>query len=543
MPPITDDNRIVKPRKPSSNANRPIVVVIDDDYLTEDGQIGSVRETLLADLRSMPPSIVVYAGESAKFLSTVQDRYRLCSSFNFRVSPIEREIFAPNNPRRLVLSLTSVAWFGWRETKRGRNTSLRNRYHLLMDPMTFGSDWSGDRTFDAYFNWARELREFCLAQGWDLKPTQGGVARQALRDPRFYPEARRKVPRATNDRVRENLPGNHYQLGVTATRDKEYSGEYLDQTKCHHWHAKTTPLPDANSLYGYGRFRKVAGATRTNPDRIRSFLAGFSGLVYGTVRRIPGKQSGRFVPSYLSKAADGPVYFYTADLELLASLGFEVSSIFAAWGSYDRDTGISKYAKWALDELGDKPPSWKKRLLLSPYGALATGARQYSVGYHRSKGGEAKTLRSKHGTELTVKYHQASRVAEPSTNNVLHRALIEASNRTETLMYANYLESIGHRVLCIYVDAVIVETDDDLPILLLEPWRNDQSLTRLRFLSDSQWIADQTERLPGVTGAQRKQYVSRGTVGKAAKLGTRAEQWDRANRDWIGRVGHRPALS
>lgn len=537
---MNPDDQIVRPRKPSTNANRPIVVVIGDEYLTEDGEIGQVQPTLLSNLRGMPPSTIVYAGESAKLLRMVQDTYGQFANFNFRVAPIEREIFAPNNPRRLVQSLTSVAWFGWRE-KPGRNCSIRNRYHLLIDPLTFGGEHLKPRTFEAHLTWAKELREFCIAQGWDLKPTQGAVGRQALRDPRFYPKPRRKVPRATNDRVRDQLPGNHYQLADIPQPDKEHHAEYLDQTKCHHWHAKETPLPDADTLYGYGRFRRLAGVSRTDPDRIKSFLANFKGLVYGTLRRISGKAATeRYKPHYLSKVQDGPVYFYTADLDLLASLGYEVCSLTAAWGGYDRDHGIARYATWAVHELGDKPPLWKKRLLLTPYGALATAARQHSVAYHQSKGGEQRILRSRSGIELPVKYHQAHRVAEPSTNNVLHRALIEASNRTETLMYANYLESIGHKVLCIYVDAVIVETDEDLPLPIYAPWRNDQTLTRLRFLSESQWIADQTERLPGITGAQRQRYVSRGTVGKAAHLGTAADQWDRVNRAWVRRLESPP---
>lgn len=530
--------RTVKPRKPSCNADRPIAVVIDERFMTEDGEIGPT-EWLVSSLRHMPLTTVVCAMESAVFLRRMQKHWGKHPNFNARVSPIEREIFTgKNHGRKLTLSLTSVSWFGWSGEKTGRNNTVRNRYHLLIDPLTFSNGWLDKRSFPAYLKWAQNIRAFCIEQNWDMRPTQGAVARQALTDSRFYPDARRKVPRATNDRVREHLPGNHYQLAAPAG-EAEYEADYLDQTRCHHHHALTARLPDANYLYGYGNFRHPERKRkwRKTPARVAGFLGGFTGLVYGHVYwPISKRTKDRFVPKYLAAYGSGkqpanePVYFFTEDMPLLESLGVRVTSIIAAWGSKKVDTGLKKYAAFALSELEKDAPTWKKTLLLSPYGALATTARKQTVAYHRSKKGQPRILMSKSGIKLPVSFHQATKVSEPNTNNVLHRALIEASNRTETLMFANQLERDGYRVLCIYVDAVIIETEDELP-QLWHPWRHDRHLTHLRFISDSQFVSAEMEKLPGLTGQQRR-AVSFGALGVNKKLGTREQQQLREWEAW-----------
>lgn len=543
--------RTVKPRKAVTNADRPLAIVIDDQFMLEEtGEIGPAQ-WLVTSLRHMPLTTVVCAMESIKFLKQVQthwgkkpDHSAKCACtycrFNFKVAPIEREIFTgKQNGRKMSMSLASVAWFGWKHEKTGRNNSVRNRYHLLIDPLTFSNNWLEERTFAAYLKWAQDIRAFCIEQDWNLRPTQGSVARQALTDSRFYPDKRRKIPRATNDRIREHLPGNHYQLAVQASPSVEYEADYLDQTRCHHFHAIAAKLPDSNHLYGYGNFRNPERGRkwRKTPGRVASFLDGFTGLVYGHIYwPISKRTKNRFVPKYLSaygsdsQPANEPVYFYTEDMPLLESLGIRVTAIIAAWGSKKLDTGLGQYARFALTELEKSAPLWKKTLLLSPYGALATTARKQTVAYHRSTKGKARVLVSKSGTRLAVSYHEASKVSEPSTNNVLHRALIEAGNRTETLMFANQLEREGYRVLCIYVDAVIIEASDELP-QLWHPWRHDRHLTHLRFLSDSQFVSAELEKLPGLTGSQRKS-VGFGQLAGAVKLGSPGEQQLRAYEAW-----------
>lgn len=511
--------RTVKPRKAVSNADRPILAVIDDTACDESGETMSTEDLILS-LRRKVPSIIVTANESAWLVRRTQYVYGRSPNFNFRVAPVEREIFTGKNKpgRRLTMSVTSVSYLGWQNEKRGRGNTVRNRYHFVIDPLTFSGMWLPDRTLGAYVEWMTEVRDFCIKQKWNLRPTQGSTARQGLVDERFYPEPRRKVPRATNDRVRPQLPGNHYQL-AEGTSGREYEADYLDQTRCHHQHAVIAKLPDANHLNGYGYFRNPESAPRpwkSDPERIAQFLNGFMGMCYGQLYWKPSKRKvTKFIPKYLQEwKVNEPSYFFTEDLILLQSLGVEIRSIIAAWGGKKEDTGLTKYGKWALRELEDSAPLWKKTLLLSAYGTLATRPRKHAVAFHQSKGGTRTVLRSKSRIELPVNLHTAAKVTEPSTNNVLHRALIEASNRAETLLFARALESDGYSVLCIYVDALIVESDSNLPpVMLPYPWRLDRHLTHLRFLSDTQFASSQMVKLPGITGAELRKEVARGSLG------------------------------
>src|SRR6185312_6975177 len=102
---------------------------------------------------------------------------------------------------------------------------------------------------------------------------------------------------------REHLPGNHYQAAVPCDTETEYEADYLDQTRCHHFHAIAAKLPDANYLYGYGNFRHPERQRkwRKSPARVSSFLNGFTGLVYGHIYwPISKRSTNRFIPKYLS---------------------------------------------------------------------------------------------------------------------------------------------------------------------------------------------------------------------------------------------------
>lgn len=514
----------VHPRRPGTNAARSVIAVVDGESCDEAGTIEPTSD-LIEQLRRMPPCVVVTACESVAFLKRVQERWGRSPSFQFRVTPIEREIFTGKRKRRLTLMVTSVGFFGWRGERCGRNNTVRNRFHMLLDPLTFSGRWLPERTLGAYLQWGTEIRDFCLEQGWNIAPTQGAVARQALRDKRFYPRARRKVPRATNERVRAHLPGNYYELLVPADVEKEHDANYLDQSQCHHYHAIQARLPASDSLYGYGRFRhngRSARPYKADPQRVTKFLADFAGMIYGTLECDTDDE----LPSFIRLGE--PTYFFTEDLPLFEALSVRVTSIIAAWGSKERDTGLSRYAKWAIGELKQSPAPWKKSLLLSVYGALATSARQHTFAFYRGKG-ERRELVSKSGVRIRASVHTTRNATEPATNNVLHRALIESSNRTEVLLLARWLRSLGHTSLAIYVDALIVSDDIDIPLPPLpDPWRLDMHLSRLRLISDSQWIAAESARLPGITGAQRRRLLSPGGYRDAARLGSRADMATRA---------------
>jgi hypothetical protein len=66
------------------------------------------------------------------------------------------------------------------------------------------------------------------------------------------------------------------------------------------------------------------------------------------------------------------------------------------------------------------------------------------------------------------------------------------------------MNRLGHKVLAIYADSVFLEYrfGDTIP-MLPEGWRLQATLTRLQFLNDVSFVADEMAKLPGITDAER----------------------------------------
>jgi hypothetical protein len=434
----------------------------------------------------------------------MHDHWSFDSTWQFGVTPLQREVYSPSGhpSQKILLQGLSVNFLGWALYK-ASNRNTPNLYHLAIDPITFANfplvSKGEEHTLDVLLEWGQNLRAFCVKQSINLRPTQGGTARQFLRDKHFYPKPRRKVPRATNERVRERLPGNHYE--VRADPKREYDAIYIDQSKAHHYHALNTEFPDSQHICAHGAFHTNTDNANqdsqpyiTSPTRVAAFLNGFRGLVHAEIHA--PNRARRWIPPLLAKHR--PVgYFFTNELDLLKSLDVTVVSVIAAWGCQETETGLNQYAEWSLDQLGDNPPQWQKTLLLSTYGTLATKSRKHSVGYAKSAGGSEEILSVGRRT-LPAKIHTATKENEPSTNNVLHRGLIEAATRSESLMFANYLQEHNQQVLCIYADAVIVTNQPDRPLPLIpQPWRVKTTLHNLRFISQNAFVSDEMTKIPG----------------------------------------------
>jgi hypothetical protein len=469
-------------------------------FLTEEGETGDFDEFCLTLKRIEPATIVT--NQSTHLLYDLDEQWRVDKNWFFSVTPIKRKQFQPKieGTGLSIYQITSaVNFLGWKRNI--ENHHSKNLYHFLLDPITFANYPLGSHDITSILKWGQDIRDFCVNNMINIRPTQGGIGRQFLRDIRFYPENRRKVPKATNEKVRKHMPGGHYE--VRAFSNREYTGIYIDQTRAHHFHAYNTELPDANSLFAYGKFHSDESdgrAWRTDKKRIESFLDQFSGLVYG--RLAYNTRPCRWIPPCLHDTSK-PVWWYTNERNLLDSLEARPSDIIAAWGSSHLDTGLMKFAKWALDM--ENPPKWLKPILLSTYGTLATTLRQHEVGFSSSEKGRPGTIRAGRG-ELPVKIHTTKNTSEPSTNNVLHRAMIEAATRCESLMYANYLQGLGHTILCVYVDALIV-MDKGVEIPLFDPWRVKTMLHHLRFISQNAFFADELTKMPGgQTAQENKMY-------------------------------------
>lgn len=495
-------DKVVRPRKRRFQ-RLPVIALYDGFALNEQGEI-ITEEQLLTKLPTMSARLFVRM-DAAPYVASLDERYRkhYPGTWNCRFITKESNLIQANGMSRAVREQVVCHYFGWK-------TSGRGSFHKIVDPFIFleqrlpkVDDTPYIRTL---LNWGIALRDFCDNEGIEVRCTAGAVSGQFLTDPRFYPAARRKVPRATNDRVREHLPGNYYSLTVEPRSDREYTAYYLDQGSAHHYHAATTTFPCSDELYAYGRFTDVACPV------FDVAWSDFHGLYCLDLLVPQNRHAPRWLRDWLDHRAADPVplekrYVYSNELPLLLDYGYKVIGVRAAWGSHQRDTGLNVYAKWSLEQLGRYNFPGIKRLLLATYGVLAITPRDSVSLYARATKGELASVRIGPHTFTGHKLQQRVKL-EPRIANVLHRGMIEAACRMESISYADWLEIKGYNVLSIYSDAVIVEVNEDLPIPLTpDPWRLKRTLHHLRFINTQAYQSAEETKIPGSVGREILGYL------------------------------------
>lgn len=472
----------------------PVVALSAETALTEQGE-RLFAEQVIEALPTMEPTLFVKLG-AADFVADLDEVFSKShpSSWQWRAMPQERNLVGPDGARVAARVSVAVNFFGFQSPR---------TYHRIIDPVTmYGHSlnkiWPGeDAEIVKLLQWGVTLRNWCFTNGLDIRPTIGGIGAQVLRHPRFYPKARRKVPIVINQRIRENLPGNHYRLEVYPRNCREFTAYYLDQHRAHHYHARTTHFPDADHLYAHGRFTDLGDIC------FQETSDGFCGL-YCLDLELPPRGQRSFV--WINHRQLEKAFVYSNELHHLLDMGYRIKGVRAAWGSRHRDSGMSKIGRWAeheLDTYANAP--WLKPLLLATYGTLACRPDFARSVYRLAKKGESVTLHTGHHS-LTGKLVTTTRKLEPGIANVLHRGMIEAACRSESIGLAQWLTHLNHRVLSIYADAVIVEVDDDKQLPELpEPWRLKRTLNHLQFINQQAFISGEMTKLPGV-GREIKNY-------------------------------------
>jgi hypothetical protein len=484
----------------------PVTAVAGDEVLSEAGELLSLSE-LVETLPKWPSTIFATVG-AADLLAVFDDIYAAShpTSWQWRVGDNQRRVYRTHpNPktRRTGRVEVAISFFGFKN----------HCFHKLIDPVTmYGHRLSkicpGDEPeIVRILRWAVTLRDFCAANNLDVRPTMGGISSQLLTDPRFYPNARRKVPAQTNQRARENLPGNHYRLNVIPSPHRDYRAVYLDQRRAHHYHAKLLSFPHADHLYAYGDFCNL---TRIWRDNVSPW---FMGLYYLDLQEpCRGKHY-----SWLPRGG-GPAFVYTNELSHLLDMGYVVNGVYAGWGSTHRDIGLNRLAAWCCDQLDEYGnPRWLKPLLLSTYGTLACRPTDAEAVFRLAKTSKMRTVLTGRRS-VTGKATVRPMKLEPGFVNVIQRGMIEAATRSESVGFAQHLEWQGQRVLAIYADAVIVEDDDDRPLpALFEPWEVKRTLNHYQPINMQAFISDGMTRLPGVSGELRE-YQQHTAPGHAPRV-------------------------
>lgn len=498
---------------------------------TETKQYRQPLEQLPRIVLEEPDSILV-GYEVGLCVKQIAEDFQHLPTFQIQCSPIEREL-APwkkttvqrnddgttqlhtvETGQRTVVHGVSFAFIGWRDKRKRWATR-----HYPVDPMLFTSSFkseyhAADRSLGAVIRWAMQVRDFLQANDLTFRATQSGIAAQLLRDSRFYPDARRKVPQATNGRARENLPGNYYLH--RADRKQIYSAVEIDQRSSHHACARDIEFPHPDYLHAKGYFKDLpdkpyALAGTVLFDR----LIAERGLFYVKLR-VPtngGGVSDTFVlpaADYAGTDVDGRrlAYVYSNELSDLQSSGVVIEYIVAAWTSRREDTGLNRFAEWAILELAKcdaERKRWLKPLLLSAYGLLATKPRPIRAGYLQGKDGKRMHYHVGRGEVMQFIKHESKHPFEPGFVNVVHRGMIEAETRLRSLQMARYLKSIGFEILVVYADAVFVTGERQLP-LLPDDW-GITHITGAHFPNTNQVVCDQYAKLPGHAGKRREVLI------------------------------------
>lgn len=518
-----DVSRVVRPRK-HGNADLPIITTDGARVLLERGEVYRYDE-LPAIVRAEPSSLVA-AHHVGHIVRDLDQQLGDDPKWQFRLAPLVRELYAPNRERKTYVRETVVKFFGFsgRGVKGKRNET---HYHYPLSPLQFVRLTAhelipGDESeLEKLLAWARDIRTYLVEQRLKVSPTSGGIAGQLLRDPRFYPDARRKVPTATNARARDHLPGNFYRL-YGARVGEYYDAYYLDQRNAHHSIAAHLQFPDANSLYAKGRFNNLSTDRPWKTYKSPTFekIMREHGLFY-VKAYIPRRARYNFPPPCMDKPGQHYVFIFSNELPDFYSLGGTVLEVIAAWSSPDADAGLNRYAEWSLSELSALPTDtrrhWLKPTLLATYGILAAKPRRMEFGYKRAVNGAENAAYPVGSGYIDVQVKRTVRNVEMPTANVIHRAMIEAETRLRSLRLARVLAHNGFDTLAIYADSVFVRNDGrELP--LYGNWRIQDRLDQLRFISSTAFTSKQLSKTPGITRDERADFIRRGRGSRAARI-------------------------
>lgn len=501
--------RAVKPRKPHKS-HLPIVAVSqeDDCFLVEStGEVHSLSE--LPRLLVAHPESLIVTSNAAKLLYHLDLQFAPGSDlWQFRVSPDKRDVRLPNGARGRRIQATVVHFFGWKSPDKGK----KGHYHYPLDSVMFARKSiheliPGDLPrVVKLLRWGKDVRKFCEENELRVSPTSGGLAGQLLRDSRFFPEARRKIPRATNARARPHLPGNYYRLMVD--EGKTFQATYLDMKSAHHTIASELSFPDPDSLYARGRFRVTDNTDVTVSDNqpwltigthgYDRTIAHARGLLYVHLT-VPHLKPTQFAPPFMETPGRHMTWIYTNELPMIRELGGVVDWITAGWVSFKSAPGLNRYALWSIEQLDQANAdrkAWLKPTLLASYGILAARPRPMEFGFRQANSGVPREYPAGSGMLKTVAMI-GDREQEMPTVNVIYRGMIEAEQRMRSLALARDLYSRGVNVLAIYADSVFVESGKPLPFLP-RPWVIQNELDRLRFYSSTSFTSAQLTKLPGI---------------------------------------------
>lgn len=470
--------------------------------MDEDGNVFTEAE-LPGYVEGTAPTVFVTCDPSW-LLAVLDKAFAHREDWQYSFTLVQTEPVAGVESRRAKLRMFGLRTEGKRHRRMHQCWDPRH-----MSPTNIDTIIGEEITHVTLMTWARDLRAWAESQNLELRSAFAGYASQLLRDKRFYPDARRWVPRFTNEKARPYLPGNLMRLYVSAG-PKGYDVTAIDQRQAHHRIAQDTPLPDGNTLFARGYF--------VEPENAPDYWAVRGSDVYERTMGQPGlvcvgmhsrhSLKGEYRLPVSEYNGFRKVWVWTNTVQFLEATGSHLEGIYAAWTSTAMDDGLSKYGEWAQSQIQtctESRKKWLKPLLHSAYGLLAARPRPMKVGYRKlrnpSTWGQTKFLFG--AREFPVFQVTAKKDWQPNIANVIMRGVIEAETQVRSLSMARTLTDAGCRVLHIHTDGMHVE--GDLP-LIPDSW-SVSALTRVTYIDDVSWISEEKDCLPGRDAQLRADIV------------------------------------
>lgn len=353
-------------------------------------------------------------------------------------------------------------------------------------------DYMDEFNHTGLLKFATDVRGWCDDQNLPLPTSLSGIAASLLRDSRFWPAARGRVPTATNERVRAWLPGVYSELR-TEPGDTHHAVA-IDQRTAYHRAAQEVATPDPTTLFARGYFldpeHSPVWAEPETPVFTRTIAQ--PGVIFITYSARPVRKHEARSPAITP--GTGRAAVWTNEVPHLESMGVTVTGIIAAWTSCDPDAGLPRYGHWAqarITESDGYRKRWLKPTLHAVYGLLAMRTRQVSIGHLRGSG-QRDTFILGAGREFPVHRHDLPPLPSPTTNTTM-LGVLQAEIRVRSFKMATALSMEGVKILHIHADGLHVE--GALP-LLTDAW-SITPRTNLQYIDRVSWLSDEGDVLPG----------------------------------------------
>lgn len=489
----------------------------DNLILTEQGE---VIEDATQYVHDAAPTAFIATDPSA-FLHALD--FRWCEHPHWRYA-LARIV---SDKGDLTMTRTKLTSFGFRACKTPDERAAcpicsrqqgkrKSRLHQCWDPRAMsptpihkliGSASPGD-----LIKWAQDVRQWAQEQNLELRSALSGYGSQLLRDGRFYPSPRRRVPRATNEKARPSLPGNLVRMVDVQPGTQSYDVTSIDQRSAHHRIVQDIDLPDANTLFARGYFNDPENAPRMWAPRgtvLYERTIRQPGLLYVELTSTRRTRPGEFRLLLQDFVGQRREWIWTNSVTFLESTGTRIEGIVAAWTSTSVDSGLSRYGSFAANQIENASPArkqWLKPLLHSTYGLLAARPRPLQTGVSgHTNGGRSSTFLL--GTRPFLVTERTVSNWAPAFVNVIQRGMIECETQLRSLRMAQQLTDDGARVLHIHTDGLHVE--GQLP-LLPDTW-GVNGLTEVMYIDNVSWIANERECLPGRDQRERAEVIKHHT--------------------------------